>query len=395
MGWSLFRPPGLTFHNAALSWKGYTLVTPIGGDATLLLDMQGRVVHRWHITDGRPEYGYLLDNGNLLYRAVPTQGTATFRQPEEDDPPMPPAERARMLPSNYLQLREADWDGNTVWQHEDPLLHHDFFKTRRGTYLVSRFAQMEKALSDRVLSLNGTGSRRGKKRHHPLLTDEFLELDRDGKVLWSVRLDEVLDPTLDPIGPLERRIEWTHTNSLCESDDGTRVLFSCKNINRVGIIDKATKQLTWRFGHPVTSGQHHARWLPNGNIQMFDNGTRREGLPYSRVIEVNPATNEIAWQFQANPPFAFFSPNVSSAERLPNGNSLVCEGLSGRVFEVTLRGDVVWEWNNPFSHIIRGTQLTFMLWRAHRYSPDHPALRGRELDPARHAAINRMHGLAP
>jgi hypothetical protein len=36
-----------------------------------------------------------------------------------------------------------------------------------------------------------------------------------------------------------------------------------------------------------------------------------------------------------------------------------------------------------------------MLWRAHRYSPDHPALRGRELDPARHAAINRMHGLAP
>lgn len=395
MGWSLFRPPGLTFHNPAWSYKGYTLVTPIGGPAVLLLDMQGRVVHRWHFDDVRPEYAYLLDNGHLLYRAVTKVPGGPFRQPQEDDPPMPLAERARMLPSNYLYLREADWHGATVWQHEDPLLHHDFFRTKRDTFLVTRFVQMDKALSDRVLSVGGLGERRAKKRDHPLLTDEYLEIDRAGNVLWSVRLDEVLDPKLDPIGPLERRIEWTHTNSICENDDGTQVLFSCKNINRVGIIDKATKTLVWRFGHPVTSGQHHARWLPNGNIQMFDNGTRREGLPFSRVIEVNPATNEVVWQFQTNPPFAFFSPNVSSAERLPNGNSLVCEGLSGRVFEITLRGDIVWEWNNPFSHTIRDTQTTFMLWRAHRYSPDHPVLRGRALDPAAHAALNRMHGLAP
>jgi hypothetical protein len=161
----------------------------------------------------------------------------------------------------------------------------------------------------------------------------------------------------------------------------------------VGIIDKATNTLVWRFGHPETSGQHHARWLPNGNIQIFDNGIRREGLPFSRVIEVDPGTSKIVWQFQTNPPFAFFSPNVSSAERLPNGNSLVCEGLSGRIFEITLRGDIVWEWHNPSGNTIRGTQTTFMLWRAHRYGPDHPALRGRELDPQRYGALNRLYGL--
>jgi hypothetical protein len=88
-----------------------------------------------------------------------------------------------------------------------------------------------------------------------LLTDDFLELNQAGEVVWSVRLDQVLDPKIDRQAPLERRIEWTHTNSICQSDDGTRVLFSCKNASRVGIIDKATKQLTWRFGHPVTSGQ--------------------------------------------------------------------------------------------------------------------------------------------
>jgi hypothetical protein len=388
MGWSLFRPPGLTFHNPAYSYKGYTICTPIGGDATLLLDMQGRVVHRWQFDDVRPEYAFLVPNGNLLYRSLPKAGQPPFKQPEEDDPPMPLTERARMLPSNYRYLRECDWSGNTTWQYEDPVLHHDFFKTRRDTYLVTRFVQMEKALSDRV-----RGARRSRKSHHPLLTDEIVELDANGAPIWSVRLDEVLDPGLDPIGPLERRIEWTHTNSVCESDDGTRVLFSCKNNNRVGIIDKASKRLTWRFGHPVTSGQHHARWLANGNIQMMDNGTRREGLPFSRVIEVNPETNEVVWQFQTNPPFAFFSPNVSSAERLPNGNTLVCEGISGRVFETTLRGEIVWEWHNPFSHTIRGTQTSFMLWRAHRYGADHPALRNQDLDPERYRALNQMYGL--
>lgn len=388
MGWSLFRKPGLTFHNPAWSFKGYTLCTPVGGDATLLLDMQGRIVHRWQFDDLRPEYAYLLEDGHLLLRALPKTGLPPFKPATEDDPPMPLEERARSLPSNYLWLCEADWHGNVSWRHEDPLMHHDFWKTRRDTYLVCRFVQMDKALSDRV-----RGERRAKRAQQPMLTDEYLEIDRDGEIVWSVRLDEVLDPRLDPLGPLERRIEWTHTNSICESEDGTRVLFSCKNNNRVGIIDKASRQLVWRFGHPETSGQHHARWLPNGNIQMFDNGLRREGLPYSRVIEVDPATKEIVWQFQANPPFSFFSPNVSSAERLPNGNSLVCEGLSGRIFEVTLRGDIVWEWHNPCANTIRGTQTTFMLWRAHRYSPDHPGLRGRDLDHGRYRDLNRLYGL--
>ena len=388
MGWSLFRQPGLTFHNPAYSCKGYTLITPIGGDCTLLLDMQGEAVHRWQFADVKPEYAVLLANGNLLYRCLPKAGQPPFRQSQEDDPPMALEERARSLPSNYRYLREADWDGNTQWQYECPTLHHDFYKTRADTYLMTRFVQMDKKLSDQV-----RGATKAKKSHHPLLTDEIIEVNAAGEVIWSVRLDAVLDPRKDPLGVLERRIEWTHTNSICENDDGTRVMFSSKNNNRVGVIHKPTKELLWRFGHPVTSGQHHARWLPNGNVQMFDNGTRREGLPFSRVIEVNPANDEIVWQYTANPPFAFFSPNVSSAERLDNGNTLICEGLSGRLFEITRRGETVWEWHNPFSNVIRDGQSSSMLWRAHRYSPDHPAFRGRELAADRYKSLNRMYGL--
>lgn len=390
MGWSLFRPPGLTTHNTAYSYKGYTIVTPIGGDSTYLLDMSGQVVHRWRPEGAKPEYAYLTDEGRLLCRCLPKGAPPPMsHSASETDPPMPLAERARMLPSNYSLLRELNWEGETLWEHEDPVLHHDFFATKRDTFLVTRFVQMEKALSDQVRS-----GMRAKAGHHPMLTDEYLEVNRAGDVVWSVRLDEILQPKLDPLGPLERRIEWTHTNSICESADGTQVLFSCKNANRVGIIDKATKTLVWRFGHPITSGQHHARFLPNGNVHIFDNGLRREGLPFSRVIEVDPKTSKIVWEYQANPPFSFFSPNISSADRLPNGNTLICEGISGRVFEVTRGGETVWEWHSPFPQTARGTQVSYMIWRAHRYSPDHPSLAGRDLDPARFRALNAMHGLA-
>jgi hypothetical protein len=389
MGWSLHRQPGLTHHNRALSSKGYTLITPVGGDSVFLLDIQGRIVWRWRFTGVRPEYAILTDRGALLCRTLPAGPPAgAFKPAGEDDPPMPLEERARTLPSNYRYLREVDFDGEILFEYEDPLLHHDFFHTPQDTFLVTRFVQMDKALSDRV-----RGPMRARRSHHPMLTDEILEIDRAGRIVFAIRLDEVLDPRLDPLAPLERRIEWTHTNSVCQSEDGDRILFSSKNTSRVGVIDKATRRLTWRFGHPVTSGQHHARWLANGNIQMFDNGLRREGVPFSRVIEVDPATDTVAWEYQANPPFAFFSPIVSSADRLDNGNTLICEGVSGRIFEVTREGETVWEWHNPFNHTIRGDQNSFMLWRAHRYGPDHPALAGRSFDPSRFRDLNAQYGL--
>jgi hypothetical protein len=390
MGWSLFRKPGLTHHDPARAFAGYTVITPLGGDCTYLIDMDGRVVHRWRFEGEKPEYAYLTDEGRLVGRfVVPYSEDEPFRPAAETDPPMPLAERVRKMPSNYRFLREVDWEGRVVWEYDDPLLHHDIFKTRNDSYIVSRFAQMTPELSRQV-----RGPKRARRAFHPLLTDEIMEVNRAGEIVWSVRLDEVLDPRLDPIGPLERRIEWSHTNSVCESADGTRVLISCKNINRVAVIDKATKQLTWRFGHPVTSGQHHARWLENGNVHIFDNGLRREGLTFSRIIEVEMETQRIVREYQANPPFSFYSPHISSADRLPNDNTLICEGVSGRIFEVTREGETVWEWHNPFVHAVRGDQLCYFLWRAHRYAPDHPALRGRSLDPERYRELNEASGLA-
>jgi len=65
-------------------------------------------------------------------------------------------------------------------------------------------------------------------------------------------------------------------------------------------------------------------------------------MSYSRIIEINPKDNKIAWEYKSDPPISFFSYHISDAERLPNGNTLICEGGPGRVFEVTPAQEIVW-----------------------------------------------------
>ena len=81
----------------------------------------------------------------------------------------------------------------------------------------------------------------------------------------------------------------------------------------------------------------------------------------------------------------FFSPNISGAQRLPNGNTLICEGNSGHLFEVTSEGEMVWEYvtaYNQFGAIAEGgNPFGNSTFRAYRYAPDHPAFDGRDMTP--------------
>jgi Arylsulfotransferase (ASST) len=106
----------------------------------------------------------------------------------------------------------------------------------------------------------------------------------------------------------------------------------------------------WKLGPPTLAGQHAPTPLQNGNILISDNGVHRldDPLPFSRVIEINPATNEIVWTYQDTPVSNFFSPRMGNAQRLPNGNTLINEASFGRFFEVARDGEIVWEYVNPF-----------------------------------------------
>jgi outer membrane protein assembly factor BamB len=384
MGWSINRQTGLTYHRPQRSTKGYTLVTPGGGDSTLLLDMAGRIVHRWVYTDLRPSYARLLSSGHLLVR-----GTDRSIQPQPPrkpkDPPPPLQQRVRALGGNCTQLREVDWDGKTVWEHVDEFMHHDFVRLPNGNTLYPAWVELPAELAKQV---RGGQRRRGEKLP-PMLGDDLVEVGDDGQELRRIHTWKLLDPRRDPIGPIEHRWEWTHLNGIDVNEAGD-IGFSCRNNSRLGIIDAKSGELRWKYGDPDTHWQHHPSWVDGGNVQVFDNG--RMG---SRVIEVDPATDKVVWSYASQPAQQFYSGHISGAHRLPTGAVLVCEGASGRLFEVTRDGEVVWEWINPFVNTDPRGRPVVAMFRAHRYLPDHPGLRERSLDPEAWAELNRLNGLGP
>jgi len=164
------------------------------------------------------------------------------------------------------------------------------------------------------------------------------------------------------------------------------ILISSRKANIVALIDKRTGKIVWRLGpyfdaepgcehqrinrhslpRPLDqiSGQHNPHFIADGlpgagNLMVFDNqgGAGYPPAPLgiyagSRVLEIDPVTKHIVWQYTAEdsgrPPWTFFSSFVSNAQRLPNGNTLITEGMHGRIFQVTPSGEVVWEYLTPY-----------------------------------------------
>lgn len=386
MGWSAHQKTGLTYHRPAASFKGYTLFAPIQGDSAYLLDMDGTIVHRWRLPGSRLFHPQLLPTGNLLALGNDAPTPVPGRRPF-DQPPQPFSERVRLMGGNATHLWEVDWDGQVVWEYAHPAIHHDFVRLENGNTMVAEWVEIPEELDRTVRG----GVRRPREKFPPLVSDDIVEIDPSGSEVARIHLWEQLDPVRDPICPLEPRWEWTHLNSLALMQDGA-VLFSCRQNSRVGILERPSGKLRWKFGWPEVSHQHHATPLPNGNVQIFDNGMHRIGTPFSRVVEVDPAGSRIVWEYQGEPPEQFFSGHISGASRLPNDNVLVCEGTSGRLFEVTRRAETVWEWISPFLNLIQGSPRPW-IFRAHRYPPDFAGLAGRTLDPAACADLNRLYGL--
>ena len=231
-----------------------------------------------------------------------------------------------------------------------------------------------------------------------MMGDDIIEIDAEGDEVSRINLWRVLQPEDAPICPLENRWEWTHVNSIERIPDGG-LLFSARNTSTIGIVDPPAAgsdgpgTLRWRFGQPEISHQHHATWQSDGRVLVYDNGMHRlQDLCYSRILLVDPQTDEFEVVYQGEPREQFFSAHISGVSKLLNGNYLVTEGAAGRLFEVDSTGAVVWEWVSPFQVKQRG-DLCNWVFRAWRYDGDFPGLAGRELNADRHVEFNRLHGL--
>ena len=119
-----------------------------------------------------------------------------------------------------------------------------------------------------------------------------------------------------------------------------------RSVSAMIIIDRSSGKVIWRLGPDTVAQQHCPSELPDGSLLLFDNGTFRTGesVAYSRVIEVDRRTRAITWPYRDSPPENFFTPFMDSAQRLPNGSTLVTESAFGRIFEVDRAGRVCWEY---------------------------------------------------
>ncbi|GIX47529.1 MAG: hypothetical protein KatS3mg131_1740 [Candidatus Tectimicrobiota bacterium] len=342
---------GLTAYDPDLAFTGYTLFTPMFGDGTVyLIDMQGEVVHTWQLPYRPGLYGYLLDNGHLLYGGKVMQDLERF-------------EAWRRFKGGVVM--EVDWHGRVLWQVQHPDHHHDARKLRNGNVMLLCLRPVPEALHRQI-----KGGLPGTEANGRIYADYLLEVTTEGEVVWEWRSWEHLDVETEVITPQDHREEWTHGNTVAETPEG-HLLVSFRNISTVVLVERPSGRILWKLGSPPLAQQHDPRPLEGGHVLIFDNGMHRRDHPasYSRVIEVDPRTNAIVWEYHDQSLFDFFSPYISGAQRLPNGNTLICEGCSGRLFEVTRAGEVVWEYINPYFFYEPGRPgLNNWVFRAFRYS---------------------------
>jgi len=371
-------PRGVTINKSDKTDKGFTLFTPIGGatgkngkNEVYLIDMNGNPVHSWVVKNTPGLYAQLLKNGNLLY-AGNTNAMA--------DAPSP---------GGGGVIQEIDWNGKVVWEYQNVFMHHDFHKLPNGNVMVVVWEELEPSNEEKVI-----GGMAGTLEKDGMWTDAILEIDYKTKqVIWEWRAQEQLNFEDYPIGVLENRLEWTHMNSVVFLPKGNAyngrpaVMTSLRQNDSVLIIDYETKDVLWSWGIGDVKNQHDPILMKNGNILMFDNGLNKPDgeLPASRVLEVNPKTDKIVWEYQGGGISGnqFFSNIMGGAQELSNGNVLITESLSGRIFEVARGGanpqaikflnmvtgpkfknEIVWEYVSKY---VSPTLPGESIFRAYRY----------------------------
>ncbi|MBN1641135.1 MAG: aryl-sulfate sulfotransferase [Anaerolineae bacterium] len=338
-------------------WHGYTLFchtvedvrhSASGAGHIYLIDMEGRTVHEWVTHTAQQSFCRLLPDGTLVY---------------------PTRDRSRIEEAG---IRALDPDSNLLW-HYHCRIDHDFQVLESGNLLLH-------TIDDYMVPALGPGLKR-----NPYM----IEVTPGFELVWEWRGEEHLDDLRRLLSArawahVQERIrgefsfDWAHNNTCQivpanataerESARGGpvrfrpgNIVFSYRSLDVIGVIDRETGAIVWAWGPGEIDGQHKPHVLPNGNILLFDNGTLRG---YSRVIELDPLTGVVEWSYVADPPETFLSRYISGAQRLPNGNTLICEGSECHLFEVTPDGEVVWDYRSP--HREPGAMA---IYRCLRYTP--------------------------
>ena len=397
----------LNFSEEEKICNGYTLVAPRVGEPVYLIDMDGKAIHNWSI------HGFsakMLPNGTIIGSREILEEHNNFA-------------RGGAI---YKYVSEEDWNGNITWEFNNwsegwARQHHDLFRegnpeyyspvqttnSEGNTLILARTKKtVNKSISwmplgDGVIyEVNQNGTLTGFEWH---ASEHFNEMGFDKRAKIGIYLYPAWQG-------------WLHLNTCSEIGENKwyeqgynefspgNIITCSRHANFIAIINKTTGNIVWRIGPDYKEepdnklgkiiGPHNVHIIPKGlpgegNMLLFDNGgiagydilggffyfPMRNIRFYSRIIEFNPITKEIVWEYKETGKGLssifgknkFYSWVESSVQRLPNGNTLITEGTSGRVFEVTHEKEVVWE------YYYEGPNKMYrdnFLYRAYRVPPE-------------------------
>jgi len=395
-------PTGTTIYKPDSAWNGYTIhPNPQGA---IVIDMNGTVVKQWKGLNGGAGTGpYRIFPGGFVMgsrgpRGIPHQESTELVQLDWDGKVVWKFDRGEEV---------KDLGKEPIWMSRQ---HHDYQREGNpvGYYVPGMNPSVTKG---NTLILVHKNVKAPKITDKLLLDDVIYELTWDGKIVWEWLFSDHFDElgfSEEAKNTLYRHpnwsdrrggADWLHINSMSILgpnkwyDAGDQrfhpdnIIWSSRNANIIGITDKKSGKIVWRVGPDYSAtpalralgqiiGQHHPHMIPRGlpgegNILVFDNGGwAGYGAPnpisvtgfqnaqrdHSRVIEFDPVTLKILWEYSAaaagyptpTQNYQFYSGNIGSAQRLPNGNTLITEGRSGRIFEATREREIVWEYVSPF-----------------------------------------------
>ena len=396
-------------------FEGYNLFGPIRSTTVYLMDNDGNFVHEW-ATDAQPaESVYLLEDGTLLYTGEAVNHTFI-------------ADGHGGIVQLIDWDGNVTW--HYEYSSTTHLQHHDVEMLPNGNVLMVAWQMKTEAEAlaagrDPSLLADGElwpGSIIEVQPTGPTAGDIVWEWHA-----WD-HLIQDYDPTKDNYGVVADHPElidlnyvfvpaadWFHANAVDYNAALDQIVLSSHGFSEIWVIDHSTTaaevaghtggnsgmggDLLYRWGNPLAydSGtstdqqlfhQHDAEWigagLPGeGNILIFNNGWMRPGPDdYSSIVEivtpVNPdgsytlapgsayGPDEPVWIYTADPPTDFYAQNISGSQRLPNGNTLTCDGPEGHFYEVTTSGETVWEYDYEVE--------PDAVFRVERYAPDYPGL---------------------
>jgi outer membrane protein assembly factor BamB len=332
---------GVVVNDPVRSHPGYNLYTSRKPCVAALVDAEGVEVRRWEPRRcSRMTDATLLPNGDVVL--------LTDEHRNSDKGP------------TGTKLARYTWDGELRWTLPMPA-HHDVQQVGDGRLIV--LASIQRDLPEVTT-------------HHMVNDVGITLVSGEGKVLEQRSVYDMINrPDRYPLDikhrsedtPLDlihaNGAQWVDLPDLASTDPiyaAGNIVLTSRRQNLVVIFDFEQGKRLWAWGADDLEAPHAGRLLPNGNLLIFDNGVRRG---WSRVLELNPLTLEVEWEYKAQEPASFLSRSKGCAQRLANGNTLITSSGQGRAIELTPEGEIVWEFLSPEVTPSGGRSTFNEVWR--------------------------------